>query len=106
VFFQYARPLPVQLAGMVKFSYNDSYWIGVMYRNFDAVGFSAGLRIKKRFIINYGYDFTVSKLSNYQSGSHELMLSFIITKKKPSLAEEDDKLNNSIMEDNQRKMKK
>jgi hypothetical protein len=32
------------------------------------------------------------------------MLSFVITKKKPTLEEEDDKLNNSIMEDMKQKM--
>lgn len=106
VFFQYVRPVPAQFAGMLKFSYNDNYWLGLMYRSDDAIGFSAGIRIKKRFSINYGYDFTVSRLATHQSGSHEVMLSFIITKKRPTLAEEDDKLNNSIMEDTQQNMKK
>jgi len=51
----------------------------------------------------------LSKLSNYQSGSHEIVLSFNLTKEKPTLEEEDDKLNNSIldeMKDNMEKDKK
>ena len=40
-------------------------------------------------------------MRKYSSGSHEVMLSFIITTKKPSLEEEDDKLNNSILENTQ-----
>ena len=43
-------------------------------------------------------------MSNYQSGSHEVMLSFVITKDKPSLAEEDENLNNSILEEMQKKL--
>ena len=75
-----------------------------MYRSDDAAGISLGLNISDRLTVGYGYDYTISGLSNYQSGSHEIMLSFVITKDKPTLEEEDDKLNNSIMEDMKKKM--
>ncbi len=104
VMVKYVNPIPVQVTGMLKGTFSNKFWVGLIYRSDDAVGISAGLNIKERFTVAYGYDYTLSRLSNYQSGSHEVMLSFIITKKKPTLEEEDDKLNNSIMEEMKLKM--
>ncbi len=104
VMVKYVSPIPVQVTGMLKGTFSNKFWVGLIYRSNDAAGISAGLNIKERFTVAYGYDYTLSRLSNYQSGSHEVMLSFIITKKKPTLEEEDDKLNNSIMEEMKLKM--
>ena len=101
---RYADPVPFQYTAMLKGTFDKKLWMGLLYRSDDAIGISAGVTLKERFSIGYGYDYTLSKMSNYQSGSHEVMLSFVITKDKPSLEEEDDKLNNSILEDMQKKM--
>lgn len=98
VMFKYTNPIPVQWSAMVKGTFDNKYWLGLIYRSDDALGVSLGIQLKERFTIGYGYDFSVKGLRKYNSGSHEVMLSFIITKKKPSLEEEDDKLNNSILE--------
>ena len=103
VMLKYASPVPVQWTGMVKATYSDKYWLGLIYRSEDAVGISAGLMINERFNVGYGFDYTIAGLRKQQSGSHEIMLSFIITKKRPTLEEEDDELNKSIM-DNFQKM--
>lgn len=95
----YTKPIPAQYSIMLKGTFNSRFWVGLIYRSEDAVGISAGIQLKDRFTIGYGYDYTISKLTNFQSGSHEVMLSFIITKDKPTLEEEDDKLNNSILEE-------
>lgn len=102
---RYAKPVPVQVTGMLKGTYDGKYWLGLLFRTSDAIGISAGIKIKERFTVGYGYDYTISRLSNYQSGSHEVMLSFIITKKKPSLEEQDEELNNSILEEMQKEVK-
>jgi type IX secretion system PorP/SprF family membrane protein len=99
VLVRYARPTPAQFTAMLKGTFNKKYWVGLLYRSDDAVGISLGMQIKERLSVGYGFDYTLSKLSSYQAGSHEVMLSFIINKKKPSLSEEDDKLNNSIIEE-------
>jgi len=99
---RFVRPLPVQYTGMLRYTFDNKYWAGLLYRSDDAIGFSAGIRIKDRVNIGYGFDYTFSNLSNYQVGSHEVMLSFVLTKKKESLDEEDDKLNNSILEEIQK----
>ena len=101
---KYTAPVPVQFTGMLRAKFADKFWVGLLYRTDDAAGISLGLTLKERFTVAYGYDYTISGLSNHQSGSHEVLLSFVITKKKPTLEEEDDKLNNSIMEEMKKKM--
>lgn len=104
VLVRYVNPLPVQLTAMLKGTFNKNVWVGLLYKSDNAIGISAGVKLKERFMIGYGYDYTLSRLSNYQAGSHEVMLSFVISKKKPTLEEEDDDLNNSILEDIQKKL--
>lgn len=103
---RYTKPIPMQVIGMLKGTYDGKYWLGFLYRSSDAIGISAGVKIKERFTVGYGYDYTISRLTNYQAGSHEVMLSFIITKEKPSLEEQDEDLNNSILEEMQIEMEK
>jgi len=99
VMLKKTKPIPIQWTAMLRGTFDKKYWVGLIYRSDDAAGIAVGATIKERFSIAYGYDYTISRLSNYQAGSHEVSLNFIITKKKPSIAEEDDKLNNSILDD-------
>lgn len=99
---RFVRPLPVQVTGMLRFTYENKFWGGLLYRSSDAIGFMAGMKIKDRLDVGYSFDYTVSNLSNYQSGSHEIMLSFVISRNKTSLDDEDDELNKSILEEIQK----
>ena len=96
---RYVRPVPAQLSIMVKTTFNKKYWVGLLYRSNDAAGISMGMQIGEKFNIGYGFDYTLSGLSSYNAGSHEVNLSYVISKKKPSLAEKDDELNKSIIEE-------
>lgn len=99
VLIHYTKPVPMQVAVMVKVKYDKKYSLGLMYRHNDAVGINAAYIWNNRLTIAYGYDISINALRKYNSGSHEVILSFIINNKKPSLEELDDKLNNSILED-------
>jgi len=111
---KYTKPVPLQYTGMIKTTFNDKFWFGLLYTGdvnwntsqypINAAGISLGMTFKERFMVGYSFDYTLSKISSYQSGSHEIMLTFVITKNKPTLEEEDDKLNNSIMEEMKKKM--
>lgn len=98
VLLKYTKAIPLQWSVMAKTTYDHKYWLGLIYRSQDAFGVSLGILLKERFTVAYGYDFSLGGIRKHNSGSHEVMLSFIITKKKPSLEDEDDKLNNSILE--------
>lgn len=111
---KHTQAVPMQYTTMIKTTFNEKFWFGLLYIGdldfktsqypVNAAGISLGVNIKERFRIGYTFDYTLSKISNYQSGSHEVMLTFVITKNKPTLEEEDDELNNSIMEEMKKKM--
>lgn len=56
--------------------YQEKYWLGATYRIGDAVAFLANVQISKQLMIGYSYDFSVSHLSSYNRGSHEIMISY------------------------------
>jgi type IX secretion system PorP/SprF family membrane protein len=67
----------------------DRILVGASYRYLDAVVGILQLKINDQFFIGYSYDYTLSHLSTYSSGTHELMLrydfSFLVNTKSPRL---------------------
>jgi type IX secretion system PorP/SprF family membrane protein len=103
VMVNYVAPIEPQASFMLKLTYDEKYWIGAMMRTQDAVGLTAGLKIKNRLNIGYAFDYSLGSIKAYNFGSHEIMLSFQTTSKKPTLDELDDDINNGIFEDNKKK---
>lgn len=72
---------PVQFDGSLMFVINDALWLGLSYRldnqfNSESLDFIAAFQLKNGLRIGYAYDFTLSALNNYTSGSHEIMLGY------------------------------
>lgn len=67
-------PLQADLSG--NFLFNDKLTLGVAWRWDAAVSAMAGFQITEGLFIGYGYDLETTKLSNYNSGSHEIFLRF------------------------------
>ncbi len=69
------------------FLYNNMVWLGVSYRTEDAIAPMIGYQFKPNdksmLRIGYSYDVTTSALSNYSSGSHEVMLNYCVLLVKP-----------------------
>jgi type IX secretion system PorP/SprF family membrane protein len=97
---RYVKPAPAQIGIMLKATYDKKYWAGISYRTSDAMSVCIGYNLKERLSVGYGYDYSVSGIRKFNSGSHEIVISFITTPKKPSLDEMDEKLNNRIMDQN------
>jgi type IX secretion system PorP/SprF family membrane protein len=66
----------VQVDGNVNLMINNRFWIGGSYRIEDAVVAMAGLEIIPNLKLGYAYDFTLSEIKTYSSGSHEIMLGY------------------------------
>ena len=54
--------------------YKERVWLGVGYRTGDAMVGMVEYQINPQLRIGYAYDMTTSRLRNYTSGSHEVML--------------------------------
>ena len=103
---QYTSYIPLQYAAMLKVTFDDKMWISGSYRSNQSAGLTLGVNFKQRYGLYYGYDMTFNPLIRHNTGSHEVGISFILNKKKPTLEEEDDQLNNSILESTQMGTKK
>lgn len=77
-----AKGTPANLGINMNLQYMQLFLVGVSYRLKDAISVSAGIRIKNRVKLAYSYDIVTSPLRTYNSGSHEIVMSFIIPSKK------------------------
>ncbi|WP_035478980.1 PorP/SprF family type IX secretion system membrane protein [Gelidibacter mesophilus] len=71
-------PLSLDLTANVLF--NNVLEIGAGYRFDDAVTGLANFRISQSMRIGYAYDYTLSNLGKFNSGTHEIMILFDIDK--------------------------
>ncbi|SHL91635.1 PorP/SprF family type IX secretion system membrane protein [Flavobacterium xinjiangense] len=67
-------PLQVDLSG--NFLINKKFMAGVAYRWSAAVSAMVGFQISNSWFVGYGYDLEATRLSNYNSGSHEIFLRY------------------------------
>ena len=58
--------------------YNKRFWGGIGWRNSDAVMIFMGVEMQNGLKIGYSYDLNTSVLSRYNSGSHELFISYTV----------------------------
>lgn len=61
-------------------------YAGITYRNSDAVSIMLGFTPIKNLNVGYSYDLTLSKLSNYSKGSHEILVKYTYFLPLPPLA--------------------
>jgi type IX secretion system PorP/SprF family membrane protein len=64
---------PLYYYCQLKAYYQNYNWLAIAYRSTNSLAFSVGIRIR-RMHIGYIYEQSVSKMSNYFSSAHEIML--------------------------------
>lgn len=67
---------PLQADITANFLINEKITVGAAYRWNAALSGLIGFQISKSWFIGYGYDRETTRLSNYNSGSHELFLRY------------------------------
>lgn len=67
-------PASVDLAG--QFVFYDLLWVGATYRWGSAIGGMVQLQINPQIRVGYAYDLTTSDLQSFNSGTHEILISF------------------------------
>ena len=73
---KYNYAAPIQLDINANLLYMDKVWVGVSYRTGDSFIGILEYQANKKFRIGYSYDFTLSELGDYSSGSHEIMIGY------------------------------
>ena len=67
-------PLSIDLTANALFY--DAFELGAGYRFDDAVTGLFNIRVSPNMRIGYAYDYTLSNLGRFNSGSHEIMILF------------------------------
>ena len=64
----------------MKFHFLRNFWLGTSYRHMDSFILLGGVRMTTNgvgvFDLAYSYDYTLSKINSYTSGSHEITLKY------------------------------
>jgi len=68
----------------LSFLFYERLWLGGMYRVGESVGANIVLYLNDYLTLGYAYDFTLTPLQRYNSGSHEIMLGFDLNRKNRS----------------------
>ncbi|OFY84216.1 MAG: hypothetical protein A3F72_14405 [Bacteroidetes bacterium RIFCSPLOWO2_12_FULL_35_15] len=73
---KYQAAASVQYDINATISYHDRVAVGVQYRSGDAVAALLKINILENLRVAYSYDMTISGLSTYSKGAHEIILSY------------------------------
>jgi type IX secretion system PorP/SprF family membrane protein len=72
---------PLQYDVNVNFLIKNKIWAGVSYRSAADISVLLGLQVTPQFLVNYSYDYALTKLQKYSQGSHEITLGYIFSYK-------------------------
>jgi hypothetical protein len=80
---KYAEAAPVDIDLNASFSWHKKYTIGATYRTggatddvAESIDFMASAKIARGLMLGVAYDFTLTEIKNYSSGSLEVVLSY------------------------------
>ena len=69
-------PVQIQFDLNTRVIYQDMVWLGLSVRTRDALSLLIGYTYDKKIHIGYSYDFTITDLRKYNSGTHEIMIGY------------------------------
>lgn len=79
---KFVKNAPPQLDLNVSFLFAKTLWLGVSYRTEKAFSLIAEVNVSQNLRIGYSYDMWLNKLKTYNKGSHEIRLSYELSKKR------------------------
>ena len=71
---KYTSDLPLSVDINANVLFKDQVEFGLSYRYNDSVSAMAALILNKKFRVGYSYDYTLTNLGGFNSGTHEIML--------------------------------
>ena len=88
ILLKYQPAVKPQLDLNTTFYYKDVVGVGMQYRTGDALVGYLKVNITESIRIGYAYDYTLSKLSGYSKGAHEIIVSYGIKLAPPVMQKE------------------
>lgn len=73
---KFVKGSPLTLDLSVNVLYNDQFELGASYRFGDAVSALMNVQVAKSIRVGYAYDYTISNMGQFNSGTHEIFLLF------------------------------
>ena len=72
---------PLQYDLNVNVLIKNKIWAGVSYRSGADISVLLGLQVTPQFLVNYSYDYALTKIQKYSQGSHEITLGYLFSYK-------------------------
>jgi type IX secretion system PorP/SprF family membrane protein len=79
-YINYKENRPLLYSVNTKIAYENKYWGGLAYATSGSLSLIAGMKMNNLINISYSYDYTIKGMSNYMSGSHELIIGFMLVR--------------------------
>lgn len=76
---KYIEGAPVQIDYNANFLYKEFLWLGVSYRSKSSLIFLGQFYANDQLSFGYSYDYSLSKLSGFTTGAHEIMVSYLFS---------------------------
>lgn len=73
---KYLPAAPVEVDLNLNLLYRDQFWIGASYRSMESVVFMVEYQTNTRFRVGYAFDYSITKIRKYSSGTHEIMIGY------------------------------
>jgi type IX secretion system PorP/SprF family membrane protein len=78
VLLKYASPAPLAIDANLKLQYQDRFWVGGSYRPKQTLVALAGINLNNLLQVGYAYDIGKGGMNHYSSGSHEVVIGFLL----------------------------
>lgn len=85
VLVKYAPAAPISADFNLMVLLKERFWFGAGYRTGDAITAMMDLQLSRFIRLGYAFDYTLSELRNYSSGTHEIVVGFEIRPKNSKL---------------------
>lgn len=73
---KYVLHAPVQYDINLNLLLSNIFWVGASYRSGDAIVAIFEYQVNRKLRIGYSFDYTLTRIRNYSSGSHEIMIGY------------------------------
>lgn len=76
IFYKYVNGAPMELDVTGNLIIKDKFWAGLAWRSFDSADLLLGLQATEQLFFGYAYDYSLTKLNDFNTGSHEVVVNF------------------------------